>query len=60
MKTDIKHKLKQLAKKQAISKGLTIAVTLAMTYGPGGIIGKLLKIAGSKWVIGYFTKRIVK
>lgn len=60
MKTDIKHKLKQRAKKQAISKGLTIAVTLAMTYGPGGIIGKLLKIAGSKWVIGYFTKRIVK
>ncbi|MEQ4620091.1 hypothetical protein ABN056_02430 [Providencia vermicola] len=60
MQMDIKRKLKRQAKKQAISKGLKIIVTLAITYGPGGIIGKILKIVGSKWVIGCFTKRMVK
>ncbi|MBO0223097.1 hypothetical protein J0689_27840, partial [Vibrio parahaemolyticus] len=60
MQTNIKRKLKQQAKKQALSKGLKIVATLAITYGPGGILGKILKIVGSKWVIGYLTKRIVK
>ncbi|EPL3990467.1 hypothetical protein M2010_001440 [Providencia stuartii] len=48
MQTNIKRKLKQQAKKQALSKGLKIVATLAITYGPGGILGKILKIVGSK------------
>lgn len=60
MRIDLKQKLKKQATKQAISKGLKIAATLVITYGPGGVIGKVIKIATGKWVMSYVAKRIVK
>ncbi|EMI5489548.1 hypothetical protein REJ26_000612 [Providencia stuartii] len=60
MHTHIKRKFQQQVKKQAVGKVLKVVVTLAMTYGPGGVIGKVIKIVGSKWVISYLTKRLTR
>lgn len=60
MQTHIKRKLQQRVKKQAVGKILKVVATLAITYGPGGVIGKVIKIVGSKWVISYLTKRLAR
>lgn len=46
--------------KIVISKSLKWVLTLLITYGPGGIFGKILKIIGSKWLLNRLTKRMIR
>ncbi|QCJ70388.1 hypothetical protein C9446_11295 [Providencia heimbachae] len=60
MQINAKKRLKRQAKKMAVNKGLKILLTLLITYGPGGIFAKLIKILSSKWLLSYLTKRITR
>ncbi len=60
MLINAKNKLKQHTKKIVISKSLKWVLTLLITYGPGGIFGKILKIIGSKWLLNRLTKRMIR
>ena len=60
MKVKLRQKLKTTIKNKGINKGLKIILALLITYGPGGVLGKLLKIIGSKWVIHFVTKKITR
>lgn len=60
MPINAKNKLKQHTKKIVISKSLKWVLTLLITYGPGGIFGKILKIIGSKWLLNRLTKRMIR
>lgn len=52
----MRQKLKAVIK----NKGLKLVLALLVTYGPGGVLGKLLKIISSKWVINLVTKKITR
>ncbi|HBO25109.1 MAG TPA: hypothetical protein DD649_19810 [Providencia sp.] len=60
MPINANNKLKQHTKKIVISKSLKWVLTLLITYGPGGIFGKILKIIGSKWLLNRLTKRMIR
>ncbi|EKT57428.1 hypothetical protein [Providencia sneebia] len=60
MRAYLKNKLKQKIKKQAVNKGLNIIVTLIMTLAPGGMVGKMVKLIGSRWVLQYMSKKMAK
>lgn len=52
------HRLKTFAKRLMLKKGIKLILLLLMTYGPAGIVGKLIKLLSSKWVINMLTKRL--
>ena len=60
MSIQVKNKLKKHMKKIVVSKGLKLVLTLLLTYGPGGIFAKILKILGSKWLLNRLTKRMIR
>lgn len=60
MLINAKNKLKRHTKKIVVSKSLKWLLTLLITYGPGGIFGKMLKLIGSKWLLNRLTKRMIR
>lgn len=60
MRAYLKSKLKQKIKKQAVNKGLKIIATLIITLAPGGMIGKMVKLIGSRWILQYMSKKIAR
>lgn len=58
MAKNIPYRLKRIAKQLIMKKGIRLIVVLLMTYGPAGVVGKIIKLLTSKWLINALVKRL--
>ncbi|HHE6468160.1 TPA: hypothetical protein ACPFI9_004365 [Providencia rettgeri] len=58
MANNVRYRIKKFAKKLVLQKGIRIAAVLLMTYGPAGVVGKIIKLLTSKWLLNVLIKRL--
>ncbi|MEX0424155.1 hypothetical protein KDV38_10515 [Providencia rettgeri] len=58
MANNVRYRIKKFAKQLLLRKGIRLAAVLLMTYGPAGVIGKLIKLLTSKWLLNVLIKRL--
>lgn len=52
------HRLKIFAKQLILKKSIKFMLLLLMTYGPTGVLGKVIRLLSSKWLINVLAKRL--
>lgn len=52
------QKLKKYVKQRILSKALKMLFVFLLAYGPAGIVGRVIKLLSSKWVVNLLLKRL--
>lgn len=58
MSNQTNPRLKKFTKQLILKRGVKFILLLLMTYGPAGVIGKIIKLLSSKWLINALIKRL--
>lgn len=52
------QRIKKYAKQRILAKVFKIVFVFLLTYGPAGILGKIINLLSSKWIINLLIKRL--
>lgn len=59
MANNVLYRIKKFAKKRLLQKGIRLAAVLLISYSPAGIIGRIIKLLTSKWLLNVLIKRLI-
>lgn len=58
MANNVLYRIKKFVKKRLLQKGIRLAAVLLISYSPAGIIGRIIKLLTSKWLLNVLIKRL--
>ncbi|MFD1091738.1 hypothetical protein [Providencia vermicola] len=52
------QQIKKYAKQRILAKAFKLLFVFLLTYGPAGLVGRVIKLLSSKWIINRLIKRL--
>ncbi|MBN4865207.1 MULTISPECIES: hypothetical protein [Providencia] len=52
------QQIKKYAKQRILAKAFKLLFVFLLTYGPAGLVGRVIKLLSSKWIINLLIKRL--
>ncbi|EPL9571194.1 hypothetical protein MMK73_004842 [Providencia rettgeri] len=52
------QRIKKYAKQRILAKAFKLFFVFLLTYGPAGLVGRVIKLLSSKWIINLLIKRL--
>ncbi|MGG4662358.1 hypothetical protein [Providencia vermicola] len=52
------QQIKKYVKQRILAKAFKLLFVFLLTYGPAGLVGRVIKLLSSKWIINLLIKRL--